>query len=306
MREREFIIGIDIGGTHFRIGMVTPEGNLHKYYMEDSRILNSEGNSLENLSNYIEKYVANHSLGRLAGIAIGFPSTISKDKKIVYSSPNIKGFDHVDVGTPLENKFQVPVFIDNDVNFLLQCEIERNKLYDKGIILGFYIGTGFGNAIYLGDHFWDGKNGVAAELGHIPMLGRNEICTCGNKGCIEIYASGKRLREIQQQYFADTDISELFTKHKQNPVIEEFVRALAVPIAIEINLLDPDYAIIGGGVPNMADFPRAKLEEYIYQYVRKPFPAQGLQLLYAKMAQEAGVLGAAFYAFKKLQLSKSI
>lgn len=303
---QDFIIGIDIGGTHFRIGMVTPEGSLHGYYMEDSRVLHSEGDSLNNLSRYIENYMANNSMGRLIGIAIGFPSTISKDKKTVYSSPNIKGFDHVDVGTPLQKKFQVPVFIDNDVNFLLQCEIEKNNLHNKGIILGFYIGTGFGNAIYIEDHFLDGKNGSAAELGHIPVLGRNETCTCGNQGCIEIYASGKRLREIQQHYFTDTDIAELFTKHRQKPVIKDFVRALAVPIAIEINLLDPDYAIIGGGVPNMIDFPKEQLEEYICQYVRKPFPAQGLQLLYADTAQEAGVLGAAFYALKKLQIAKTI
>lgn len=298
---QDYIVGVDIGGTHFRIGMVTPEGMLHHHYLENIEVLYDEEDSLKNIEKYIYNYIQKYSLGTLVGIAIGFPSTISKDKKRVYSSPNIKGFDNIDVATPLEDFFQVPVFIDNDVNFLLQCEITKRKLENHGIILGFYIGTGFGNAIYMYDRFLDGKNGSAAELGHIPMLGRTEICNCGNVGCAEIYASGKRLREIQQQYFFDTDISHLFTLHKNDRMIQDFVSTMAVPIAIEVNILDPDYIIIGGGVPNMHDFPKEQFNECIGARVRKPYPAQGLQILYAEAAQEAGVLGAAFYAYKKLQ-----
>ena len=295
-----YIIGIDIGGTYLRVGMVTEDGQLHNLQVESTSTVYSEGNPLEKLQQYIEKYTEKYSMGTLLGIAIGFPSTISKDKKTVYSSPNLKGFDNINVVDPFEAAFNVPIFINKDVNYLLHCEISKRNVVNPGIVLGFYIGTGFGNAVYVNDYFLEGLNGVAGELGHIPVWHSKEKCGCGNTGCIECHASGKKLAEIHQTFFRDTAFSELFSVHRNEPVLKEFIDVLAIPIATEINIFDPDCIIIGGGVPAMADFPKEDFEACIYGYTRKPFPANGLNIVYAQMNQEAGVLGGAFYAYKQL------
>jgi allose kinase len=295
-----YVTGIDIGGTNLRIGMVSKDGLLYNFEVESSSILNKNKNYLKNLENYIYNSIKKHGAGNPLAIVIGFPSTISKDKRIVYSSPNIEGFDNINVADPLKEAFGVPVFIDNDVNFLLFYEIVMRGIEHKGIVLGFYIGTGFGNAIYLDDHFLEGKHGAAAEMGHTPVLGKSDKCSCGNLGCIELYASGKRLEELNNMYFPKTHIKEIFVKHRNEPVIQEFIKALSIPIATQITIFDPDFIVLGGGVINMNAFPKEDLEKYIYKNTRKPYPAEGLNIIYAQNDPTTGVIGAGLFGYKKL------
>jgi allose kinase len=228
---------------------------------------------------------------------------VSTDKKIVYQSPNISGFDNLNVAEPLEDAVGVPVFVDNDVNNLLIGEIMDRDLEDCGTVIGIYFGTGLGNAIYINGSILEGKHGVAGELGHIPVLGKTDCCGCGNSGCIEMYASGKKLEQIVKKYFPGTDIKDIFVHHAQSDIIKMFIEALSIPIAIEINILDPDYIIIGGGVINIKGFPKEELEKCVYDHTRKPHPAKCLELVYTNGENEAGVRGAAYNAFKMLGIT---
>ena len=125
------------------------------------------------------------------------------------------------------------------------------------------------------------------------------MCSCGNIGCIEIYASGKNLQKILKEKFVNENIEEIFTKYNDNEIIKQYIETLALPIATEINIFDPDYIIIGGGVPMMKDFPIEYLNKSIYKYTRKPYPAESLNIIYSKHDQKSGVLGAAYYIRKE-------
>jgi allose kinase len=297
--HKEFVLGMDIGGTHIRLGMVTRDGQLHNFFIQSTTEIKDTLDPAGQLQATIHDYLQTCD-GQLLAICIGFPAIISKDKRVILSSPNLPGFNDVNIVDPLETAFQVPILVDNDVNFLLLKEIVDQKLPDSGVVVGFYIGTGFGNSIYIHGKFLDGKNGVAAELGHIPVLNRDEICACGNPGCIEIYASGIRLQEIKKQHFPDCEIQDIFVKHSSTDVIQEFLNALSIPIATGINMLDPDNIIIGGGVVNMDSFPKEDLEKYIYLHARKPYPADNLNITYVDANQTLGVVGAGYYALRKI------
>ncbi|WP_315120386.1 allose kinase [uncultured Clostridium sp.] len=302
--EKKFVIGIDIGGTNFRIGLVDEEGKIYNYAIESSQKLIGNDDSLVNLKEYLSDYINRNLKGELKGISIGFPSTISKDKKTIYSTPNLKGFNNVNIVDYLEKELKVPTFLNRDVNCLLKWDMVSKGIEKEGVTLGFYIGTGFGNSISINGKFLDGKNGTAGELGHIPVLNSDKLCGCGNHGCIESYASGKRLNEIRSIYFKDTEIKDIFIKHRDEKVIVDFINCLSIPIATEINIFDPDNIIIGGGVINMDGFPKDLLEEYIYKHSRKPFPADNLEYIYSSQSQEAGVLGGAFNAFESLEIEE--
>jgi allose kinase len=302
--NKEYVLGVDIGGTYTRLGMLTKDGHLHnvmikrtKEWMEFSKPLNGLDKVL------FEYYQLIISEGTMLAISIGLPSIISKDKKMVLSTPNMPGFNNINIVDPLERLFHVPVFIENDVNFLLLKEIVDRKLSNTSIIVGFYIGTGFGNSIFINGKFLVGHNGVAAELGHIPVLGRNDICSCGNPGCVEQYASGTRLQKIKQEFFPECEIQDIFTKHKSSETLCGFIDALSIPIATVINILDPDHIIIGGGVVNMDCFPKEDLDNYIYLHTRKPLPAENLNITYAEDSQTSGIIGAGYHAFRMLSLS---
>jgi allose kinase len=296
---KEFVLGMDIGGTHLRLGRVTRDGELDNFIIKSINGIKQSSDPIGGLKETITDYLQTCE-GKLLAISIGFPAIISRDKKIILSSPNIPAFNDLNVADPLQNEFQVPIFMDNDVNFLLLKEIVDRQLPNSGVVVGFYIGTGFGNSIYIDGKFLDGKNGVAAELGHIPVLAKDEICACGNPGCIEIYASGIRLQAIKKEHFPGCEIQDIFVHHKSSDIIQKYLNALAIPIATEINILDPDNIIIGGGVVNMDSFPKEDLETYIYLHARKPYPADNLTISYANANQTLGVVGAAYHALRKI------
>lgn len=294
MREhKEYILGIDIGGTNFRIGLVSRNGEIRDFQIKSITEL-QKGDFITNLLENI-KYYTDVYKNEIEGIGIGFPSIVSKDKKYVYSTPNIKNLDNINITDTLEKKLDIPVYINKDVNFLILKDIKENNIGKDKIAIGLYIGTGFGNAIYINGQIIEGKHGVAGELGHIPVLNSKKECACGNIGCIEAHASGKVLKKIVEENFSGLNIDNIFTNYGNTEIIKNFIDSLAVPIATEINILDPDYIIIAGGVPIMKDFPIEELKKAIYRKVRKPYPAEDMNIIISKHDQKSGILGAAYY-----------
>lgn len=294
-------LGVDIGGTNLRMGVVDSSGSILSFSREPSEVLCSE-NAKEILCKKIRNHLEeNNFCGRISAAAIGLPALMSRDKKTVLSAPNLCGFDGMEFDESFEKNLGFPVFADRDTNFLLQNDIEKLGLGSEKNILGFYIGTGFGNAIFLDGKFYSGVNGAAGELGHIPTVGSDKECTCGNRSCIETICSGKHLEELASRFFPQTDIRKVFKEHKDSPILKMFVKNLAVPIATEINILDPQLCIIGGGVVDMEDFPKELLYEQVHFYARKPYPQQALRLIFTRHNQQSGVFGSAVFAQKILE-----
>ena len=303
---KDFIIGIDIGGTHLRIGAVDRKGVVHFFEKRESREVCAESGSSQKLIALIRAYILRNGLEeRIAALAIGFPSTVSRGKRTVYSSPNLplggeNGLDGQDVVQLLGDALNLPVFLDKDTNFLLQYDLVRLQLKEKGCTIGIYYGTGIGNAVFLDGKFLVGKHGVACELGHIPFFGNEQICGCGSRGCAETQAGGYVLRNLWPEHFGSEPFSELFLRHASDPRIQKFIEAMAIPFATEMNIFDPDQVLIGGGVVEMAGFPMETLLGYFREFVRKPYPGEDFSLLRASSAPEAGVVGAAYYAMERM------
>lgn len=296
----QLTIGIDIGGTNFRIGTVDAAGNVEDFESHSSAMFRKE-DAAEVLAHVILGYMERYALrGRIRGVGVGVPAVVSRDKHLVRSAPNLPGFDSLALPALLENQLSLPVFLDRDVNLLLRSDMHTLLLEPDKTVLGFYVGTGFGNAIYLDGGFYAGKNGAAGELGHIPMLDLTETCPCGNIGCCEVRCSGKHLEWIAKRMFPLTPVRQVFARHHGHPALERYVRDLAVPIAAEINILDPDCAVLSGGVLGMPGFPRAILLEAIHAHVRKPYPAEGLDLRFAAQSPQNGVRGGGMLAAEQL------
>ena len=289
------IIGADIGGTRVRCGAVSEKGTLTAFEIKATADFMKNSTFLEGFVDYLAAFASKH---QSTGISAGFPSTIDKKRRVLLSTPNIPGLDNVPIADILESRINGSVWIDKDVNHLLLCDMARLNLPHDLDILGFYIGTGFGNAIFMNGKLVHGAHGAAGELGHIPFRNMKECCSCGNTGCSEIYASGKALKNIRDIHFPDTALEEIFNCHLQHEAIETFIDDLAITIAAEINILDPDCIIIGGGLPQMKGFPFKMLEKKILSCARKPYPAEGLVIHYSKGDQTDGVVGAAINGFR--------
>ena len=304
MKEKR-ILGIDIGGTNFRIGAVNAEGEARLFRKIPVREVFRTEDALMDLLACIEGYLA--ELGEeIAAVSIGFPATLNRERSRVLQAPNLPFVENLPVVLTLSERLGVPVFIERDVTMTLCYDVVKYGIPRQGITCGFYFGTGIGNAISVNGLPLIGKNGAAGELGHIPVDGSEEACGCGNIGCMENLAGGKYLARLRENIYPETPIGELFSAHGSEAELTQFVDRMAMAVATEINILDPDHVLIGGGVPAMKDFPTGLLHERILTHVRKPFPAQELEILYTSDIEEKGVVGAAWYANSKLNLQHKV
>ena len=279
--------------------MVTPNFDLeHAEIIATKQIAGED--AADRLLDVISQYKDNLPYD-VDAIAMGFPSTINRERTVVLSTPNIAGFDNLDIIDQFEEKLQVPVLIEKDTCMLMHYDLNRHDISD-GILIGYYIGTGLGNIILIDGKIIVGKDGVAGELGHIPVLDRHDKCGCGLEGCSELYVAGLGLERLQRERFPETPIAEIFTVHGQTDEIRYFIESMAKIIVTEINILNPDYIILGGGVIGMVDFPYDHLISEIHRFTRKPLPGDHLNIIRSDFSNPYnGVIGAAIFARKKLE-----
>lgn len=294
------VIGVDIGGTHFRIGAVDREGHVSAFAKVPVSTVIKSGDVLADLALYIKKYISLNA-PEASALSMGFPAPLDRSRKRVLQAPNVSFMENLPVVERLEEELGLPVFIERDVNMLLCYDRTVQGLEEEGVTCAFYFGTGLGNAISINGHIFVGKNGAAGELGHIPVDGSEERCGCGNFGCMENLAAGKYLTRIFREIFPQTPISDIFVRHSDTEVLRLFVDRMASAVATELNILDPDRVLVGGGVVNMNCFPKAYFEQRVRFHTRKPYPAETLEIIFTSETDEKGVVGAAIYAFGKMK-----
>lgn len=294
-----YTLGIDIGGTHLRIGLVDREIRVHEIEKHLSGILIS-ASPVKALAEFTKDYLARYGVqNEVKAVCVGFPATVNKSGDTVLNAPSLKGFDSVNVKAVLEQALCLPVFIEKDVNLLLLCDLREMSIRERDVI-GVYVGTGLGNAIMLDGRLIKGSHGVAGELGHIPFGDDMRSCGCGNMGCCETVVAGQYLSRLCATYDPATPIAELFARHGTDAELVTYVERLSRVIAAEVNVLDPACLILGGGVITMWRFPREELCARILSHVRKPLPHDNLNILFSQNADTCGVLGAGIYAWNML------
>ena len=292
------VVGVDIGGTNIRIGVVDEELHLSHFEKTSSAFLRDTDSS-QKLVGYLQSYLERYALTDIEAIRIGVPSMVGRDRDYVYRAPNLGGLVEVKLATLLSNALHLSVAVDRDVNHLLLYDIHELALDKKRekTILGFYIGTGLGNPIWLNGKIYRGKHGVAGELAHIPLYGQDIPCPCGGRGCVEMLASGRALERLQQRHFPDTPIEEIFTYHGDSEPIQHFIETLSYPLATEITIIDPDLIVLSSGVVGMNNFPKNRLIEEVKKRVKHPVPAEDLEYIFPETGHENGVIGAAIERF---------
>ncbi len=299
---RGAVLGIDLGETKIKFGMVNEDCLLSAYEtVPISQIADTGDGSLYKLEALIRAYLEKNHLVP-AALSIGFPSTLNRSRRRLQSTPNLPGFNNTDIVSLLERNLHLcPVYIDRDSVMLYYYDRFNYQLPVDSIIIGCYVGTGFGSVISIYGKVLYGHNGSAAELGHIPILGKDHACVCGNTGCIEMLASGHRLQEISQKWYGEPDNQKIFLEHSDDPEITALIDAIAVAVATELNIIDPEFLILGGRVIQMEGFPRALLKKQVLYHARKPYPAANLKIIFSEKRSENGVKGAGLYGFARLK-----
>jgi len=305
------VVGLDIGGTNSRIGAVALDGTLLHSNISSSKYFanGSPDCAIADLAKYINDFISENVQQEVLGVAVAFPATIDANREVLYSASNLGQdakcrFDGLNIPKGLSKWIDVPIFLGKDSDFLLYNDIHELKIQTQEMITGIYFGTGIGSSfMYRGETIY-GSDGVAGEIGHLPISDNRRKCTCNHRqGCCETVASGWRLVQIRDKNFPDTPVPDLFVRHKNEPVLQTFVYDCARVIALTGNLLNSAYTVVGGGIVNMPGFPKADLYKRVLKMLRYPYPRDKFQLLFSVAGQNAGILGAAQLIFRRLGIN---
>lgn len=281
----------DLGGTHLRLGHVLDTGPAEDSWVRSTDAVRTSS-PVETLSASVREYAARAAIAP-TGLVMGVPVSLDDDFDRVLSSPNISALEGVSLATALERALGLPVLLERDIALLLQGEWVAGAGRDAASLLGVFIGTGVGGAFLLNGIPYRGASRGALEIGHIPIRDEGRRCVCGNVDCLEAYASGHHLRELQAAH--GVPYEALFMADRPPALVEardRMVRDLACAVATAVNLLDPERVVVGGGIPSMNGFPRRRFEAVVRDHLRRPRPAERLDLAWSALGSRAALYGA--------------
>jgi allose kinase len=307
------VIGLEIGGTNSRIGAVSLKGMLLDSTISESKQIadGTPETAIADLAAFIRNYIEDRKIDHIQAIAVAFPGTLDPSRQILYSASNLGRdakcrFDGMNIPQGLSRYFKEPVFAGKDTDFILYNDMFELGINTREMVMGIYFGTGIGcSTFYRGETIY-GSDGVAGEIGHLPISETKRKCTCNEtQGCCETVASGWRLIQIRDEFFPDTPVNELFIRHRNEEPLREYVNYIARILALTGNLLNCAYTIVGGGIVNMREFPKEQLLEETLKMLRRPYPRNTYRLLFSPGGQEAGIMGAARFLFLQLGIKAS-
>ena len=300
----KYAIGIDIGGTNMRAGLVSREGAVIKRIKQPTseEVINSLLAAIENLFS-----------DDVGGVGLGVAGVVDRKKKRVMVSPNLHIIETMDLVGEIEKKFKAPVFIENDANAAALGELWAGAGRGFSDFVLFTLGTGVGGGIV-----YDGKLlNVSAEIGHMTINTDGEKCHCGNSGCLESYASVRAIlsravtslesgRESLLREYCGGNFYRLTTEdiykaaldgdNLARELLKNAGRHLGIGIASLINLMSPQAIILSGGLTGAWDI---YVQEAIKEASRRAFKelSDRVNIIPSLLKDDAGIVGAAGLVF---------
>ena len=191
---KKVILGIDIGGTNTVFGLIEKSGNI--LFSKHIPTLGHEpaGGLVNRIKEKTDSFLlGDQSTGELTGIGVGAPNG-NHYNGVIQSPPNL-GWGHVDIVSLLRKKFNCDVLLTNDANAAALGEKYFGIAKDMKDFITITLGTGLGSGIFSGGNILYGQDSLAGELGHLSIDPNGRKCSCGLKGCLEMYASAKGIKE---------------------------------------------------------------------------------------------------------------
>jgi len=318
-----YAVGVDVGGTNIRGGVITPDGKKLSISKKDARA--SEGLAVvqQVIIEVIEEAIslANVPRQELMGIGMGVPGRHKSAEGIVLNSPNFAGWNNVQLLLPIENHFGVGVYMRNDVKTASLGEYKFGAGKGHHWVVMITLGTGIGGSLVVDGNLMLGSGEGFAEVGHMTVAPDGRLCACGNHGCWEAMAgrdaiierawralqsgrpsmlgemTGYDLKKIDPAKIAEaaSDGDRL-----SREVLEETAMWIGIGVANLIQVYNPDLFIIGGGISQAGDLLFSTIKHTV-NWRAKMVPAHTVKIVNSLLGDDAGIFGGASLVFAALK-----
>ena len=300
---------VDLGGTRIRAARCQPDGTIEARTEQFTQADDGADAVIDRVAVSVREVWP--AEGRPDMISIGAPGPVNPFTGIIYTAPNLPGFVEMPLRDRLHDVFNVPVVVGNDANLAGLAEWRFGAGRSHNDLIYLTISTGIGGGIISSGHLLVGSRGLAGELGHITVNEFDDVCQCGNVGCIEAIASGTGLvRQVRQRLQAgevslvlqqaggdmdaiNVEMLEQAAKggdRLAQQVFQRSFRALGLSIVSLLHAFNPSLVVIGGGVSNLGETLFEPLRATVRQHVmNKRFICP---IVPAELKGDVGLLGA--------------
>ncbi len=314
------IIGIDLGGMSAKAALLAGEKLEGKSRVETSAANTAEQTALALAHLAMETAEkAGKSMEDVQAIGIGSPGVVDSANGNIVLWSNFHWKD-VPLGALVEKYTGKKTFVTNDANAaaLGEARFGAAKQFSDSILIT--LGTGIGGGIIIGGKLFEGYRSAGTEVGHMVIRQDGELCTCGRKGCFERYASAGALIRLTQAEMANdrssamwkyapavekADGRTVFLALKEGDaaakkVLDTYIAALGEGVANLVSVFRPQAVIFGGGISAEGETLLAPLRAYVYPRLYVSEKIVPLELRCASLGNDAGLYGAAAFAFDRL------
>ena len=310
MADPNLVIGIDIGGTNLKAGLLTEDGKrlatVQSLLEEEEK---TEAGILDATEAIVDKLLKKQGISTesLLGVGLGIAGVIDTAQGLVTEAPNFPLWHDFEFARLLTERLKRPVAVENDVNAIARGEAWLGACRDTRHFIALALGTGLGGAVFLDGDLWNGVDGMAGEIGHINVFPDGEPCNCGSRGCLETVASSTGLirrakadgfvealeRAGHESRLAATLADMAKEGHPQaQQYWDDVGRALGIVTAGLLNTLNIKVILIAGGIGRALELFRPSMEENLRDYA---FTAvtRDVDIRLCTLWEEGGMIGAA-------------
>ncbi|MBQ8326078.1 MAG: ROK family glucokinase [Lachnospiraceae bacterium] len=304
----KFCFGVDLGGTTVKMGLLTVDGDILDKWEIPTRKEEKGSMILPDIADAILKKIEERGMDKedIAGIGIGVPGPVDSEG-VIYKAANL-GWDVFNVAKTLEGLAGLPVKAGNDANVAALGEMWKGGGAGHKNLVAVTLGTGVGGGIIINGEILTGATGAGGEIGHIHMNDDEvDACGCGNKGCLEQYASATGVVKLAKKHLASSDKASALREGEVSAktvfdavkagdslakeIAEEFGMYLGKGLAAIAGVVNPEIFVIGGGVskagPVLLDYIKKYYVEYVFH------GSKNAEFALATLGNDAGMYGAA-------------
>jgi glucokinase len=298
----DFSIGVDLGGTNLRIAAVNQQGDVMDKVTLGTKKALGRDHVINEMCDAIRQLNAKYGqASSLQGIGIGVPGIIDMKTGMLRESPNLPGWADSAVQAQIERLLGTRVILENDANVAALGEKWLGAARNVDSMAMLTLGTGVGGGIVLEGRIWHGMNGMAGEFGHMTVEPEGPRCGCGNRGCLEQYASATAVLRMAKEAIVSGRAPSMANAASKDPafnakavydlavqgdeeakeVFARVGRALGIAIANLVNAFNLPMYVVGGGAASGWD----AFSPFIFEEL------QSRSLVYAATAPNARVSG---------------
>jgi len=311
----KYYIGIDLGGTFIKAGVVDEEYNIIA-----KASLPTILDTADALADQIAKTAllamedAKLTIDQIEAAGVCSPGAADSKNGIIVYANNLPCLRNTPLGPLVSARLNnIPVYLDNDANVAAYGEVVAGAAKGINDAIVVTLGTGVGGGIIIDGKIYSGFNGFGAEMGHMVIVHNGRQCTCGRKGCIEAYASATGLINMTKEAMEANPDSKLWEVAKTlddvdgktafdamrmgdaagTEVVDTYIEYLGCGLSNFVNIFQPEVLLIGGGVCKEGETLLAPLREILH---RETYSIEGqpqTTLKVCALGNDAGTIGAA-------------